>query len=146
MLNALKCLGKDIKRWHFLVCTNPCIQILKCISNHTFFPFSHWGAHTIGTMWGKCTLTPASLAYPCHDHDFWVKMLGWVDVQDSDWGDFRCQPATDTSCSYQTKFDSSVWAQKCTTSLSLPGPIYSIKLINYTWWNSCCLNCRCAIR
>ena len=35
-----------------------------------------------------------------HDHDLWVTMAGWVDVPDSDWGDFRCQHAVHISSFY----------------------------------------------
>ena len=36
-----------------------------------------------------------------HDHaiDLFVTMVGWVDVLDSDWGDFRRQHAVDISSS-----------------------------------------------
>ena len=32
-----------------------------------------------------------------HDCDLWVTIVGWVDVPDSDWGDFRRRRAIDTS-------------------------------------------------
>ena len=32
-----------------------------------------------------------------HDHDLWVAILGWVDVPDSDQGDFRRRLAIDIS-------------------------------------------------
>ena len=32
-----------------------------------------------------------------HDCDLWVIMVRWVDVPDSDWGDFRHRPAVDIS-------------------------------------------------
>ena len=32
-----------------------------------------------------------------HDCDLWVTMVGWVDVPDSDWGDFKRQRAIDIS-------------------------------------------------
>ena len=32
-----------------------------------------------------------------HDSDLWVTMVGWVDVPDSDWGDFKRQRAIDIS-------------------------------------------------
>ena len=32
-----------------------------------------------------------------HDCDLWVTMVGWVDVPDSDWGDFRRLGAVDIS-------------------------------------------------
>ena len=32
-----------------------------------------------------------------HDHDLWETMVGWVDVQNSDPGDFRCRRAVDIS-------------------------------------------------
>ena len=31
------------------------------------------------------------------DRDLWVTMVGWVDVQYSDWGDFRRRRAVDIS-------------------------------------------------
>ena len=32
-----------------------------------------------------------------HDHNLWVTMVGWVDVPNSEWGDFRRQHAVDIS-------------------------------------------------
>ena len=33
-----------------------------------------------------------------HDNwDLWVTLVGWVEVLDSDWGDFRCGHVTFTS-------------------------------------------------
>ena len=32
-----------------------------------------------------------------HECDLWVTMVGWVDVPDSDWGDFRRRRAVDIS-------------------------------------------------
>ena len=30
-----------------------------------------------------------------HDRDLWVTMVGWMDVLESDWGDFRLRNAVD---------------------------------------------------
>ena len=32
-----------------------------------------------------------------HDHDLWLAMLVWVNIPDSDWGDFRRRHAVDIS-------------------------------------------------
>ena len=32
-----------------------------------------------------------------HDSDLWVAVVGWVDVRDSEWGDFRHQRAINIS-------------------------------------------------
>ena len=32
-----------------------------------------------------------------HDRNLWVTMVGWVDVPDSDWGDFKRWRAVDIS-------------------------------------------------
>ena len=32
-----------------------------------------------------------------HDRDLWATMVGWMDVPDSDWGDFRRRRAIDIS-------------------------------------------------
>ena len=32
-----------------------------------------------------------------HDHDCVVNMVGWIDVGDSDWSDFKCQRAVHIS-------------------------------------------------
>ena len=32
-----------------------------------------------------------------HDRELWLIMMGWVDVPDKDWGDFRGRRAVDIS-------------------------------------------------
>ena len=58
-----------------------------------------------------------------HDRDLWVTMVEWLDVPDSDWGDFRCRHAIDISSYWNFHHDRMVksgnlLASTCVTLIS----------------------------